>query len=102
MSAWCMHCPPPTHTHRTPCTHEPHALLPAFARARPYLCTFVQLRFKCLADGCGTVNVKPINPISFNKGTAFAQCAKCGVYHLITDHLNMFNQARPPGLLILA
>ncbi|KAG2442246.1 hypothetical protein HYH02_009730 [Chlamydomonas schloesseri] len=52
------------------------------------------LRFTCLADGCQAVNVKPISPESFAKGTVFAQCAKCGKWHLIKDHLKLWDQSK--------
>ncbi|EFJ47162.1 hypothetical protein VOLCADRAFT_117941 [Volvox carteri f. nagariensis] len=52
------------------------------------------LRFTCLANGCRTVNVKPISPESFTRGTVFAQCARCAKWHLIRDHLNLWDQSR--------
>ncbi|PNW81016.1 hypothetical protein CHLRE_07g339300v5 [Chlamydomonas reinhardtii] len=52
------------------------------------------LRFTCLADGCKAVNVKPISPEAFAKGTVFAQCAKCGKWHLIKDHLKLWDQSK--------
>ncbi|GIL53506.1 hypothetical protein Vafri_9093, partial [Volvox africanus] len=52
------------------------------------------LRFTCLANGCRAVNVKPISPESFSRGTVFAQCARCAKWHLIRDHLNLWDQSR--------
>lgn len=52
------------------------------------------LRFRCVADGCRALNLKPMNPHCFAKGTAFAQCSKCGVWHLIKDNLELFNQLK--------
>ncbi|KXZ54758.1 hypothetical protein GPECTOR_4g828 [Gonium pectorale] len=52
------------------------------------------LRFTCLANGCRAVNVKPISPDSFASGTVFAQCAKCAKWHLIRDHLSLWDQSK--------
>lgn len=54
------------------------------------------LKFTCRANACGAVNMRPINPHAFQEGTAFAECGKCGVWHLITDHLNLFHQMKGP------
>jgi hypothetical protein len=62
---------------------------------RPLACSaWPQLRFTCLANGCRAVNVKPISPESFNSGTVFAQCGRCSKWHLIRDHLNLWDQSR--------
>lgn len=61
--------------------HSSPALYP-YALLRQSHCA-PQLRFTCLADGCQAVNVKPISPTSFQSGTLFAQCGKCGKWHLI-------------------
>ncbi|GLC53422.1 hypothetical protein PLESTB_000743200 [Pleodorina starrii] len=52
------------------------------------------LRFTCLANGCRAVNVKPISPEAFARGTVFAQCARCAKWHLIRDHLQLWDQTR--------
>ncbi|MEW5303818.1 MAG: hypothetical protein WDW36_006473 [Sanguina aurantia] len=52
------------------------------------------IRFKCCANGCGAVNIKPMNPLAFDKGTALAECAKCSVWHLVRDHLGLFSQLK--------
>lgn len=62
---------PPPHPLPLPLPSLPCPMLP------------LQLRFVCMANGCRAVNIKPMNPLAFNKGTAFAQCAGCNKWHLI-------------------
>ncbi|KAG2496267.1 hypothetical protein HYH03_005500 [Edaphochlamys debaryana] len=52
------------------------------------------LRFTCLSNGCKAVNIKPISPDSFASGTVFAQCGRCNKWHLIRDHLGLWDQSR--------
>ncbi|GFR50412.1 hypothetical protein Agub_g12629, partial [Astrephomene gubernaculifera] len=52
------------------------------------------LRFTCLANGCRAVNIKPVSPASFTAGTVCAQCARCSAWHLIRDHLGLWDPSR--------
>uniref|UniRef100_A0A7S0X048 DNL-type domain-containing protein n=1 Tax=Chlamydomonas leiostraca TaxID=1034604 RepID=A0A7S0X048_9CHLO len=45
---------------------------------------------------CGARNMSAINPNSFLSGTLVAQCAKCEVWHKLSDHLGLFHELKGP------
>lgn len=51
---------------------------------------------------CETRSVKPICRKSYEKGTALVLCDGCNNYHLISDHLGIFDEKGPMKDLMAA
>jgi len=53
-----------------------------------------KIKFTCRV--CNSINIKPINPHAWQKGSVFARCSGCNITHKLIDNLKLFHELNGP------